>query len=140
MKLNKKQGANRSKKFSLKERTASFRYAFNGLKILIKEEHNARIHLFAAVCVLIAGIVFKISTQEWLILIFCIGWVIALELINSAIENTADFISKEKSETIKKIKDLSAGAVLVAAIASAIIGLIVFLPKIMDCFGLSPSQ
>ena len=132
MKQNKKQSKNQSKKFSLKERIASFRYAFNGLKILIKEEHNARIHLFAAVCVLIAGIVFKISTREWLVLIFCIGWVIALELINSAIENTADFISKEKSETIKKIKDLSAGAVLVAAIASAVIGLIIFLPKIMD--------
>jgi len=119
-----------NKKFSIKKRLASFQYAFNGLKILIKEEHNARIHLFVACCVWIAGMAFKISANEWLAIIFCIGWVIALELINSAIENTADFISKEKNETIKKIKDLSAGAVLVAAITSAIIGLIIFLPKI----------
>ena len=123
---------NRPEKFSWTKRLASFRYAFNGLKILIREEHNARIHLFAACCVLIAGAVFKISLSEWIAVIFCIGWVIALELINSAIENTADFISKEKNETIKKIKDLSAGAVLIAAIASAVIGLIIFLPKIFQ--------
>ena len=120
------------KKFSSRERLAGFRYAFNGLKILIAEEHNARIHLFIACCVVIAGIVFHISKNEWIAVVFCIGMVIALELINSAIENTADFISKEKSETIKKIKDLSAGAVLVAAIASAVIGLLIFLPKIFE--------
>jgi diacylglycerol kinase len=80
----------------------------------------------------VAGIVFKISKNEWIAVIFCIGWVIALELVNSAIESTADFISKERNESIKKIKDLSAGAVLVAAIASAIIGLIIFLPKLFN--------
>ena len=117
-------------KFTLAKRITGFKYAFNGLKILIKEEHNARIHLFIACCVLIAGIVFKISTIEWIAVILCIALVFALELINSAIENTADLISKEKNETIKKIKDLSAAAVLIAAIASAIIGLIIFLPKI----------
>jgi len=122
---------NQPEKFSWAKRIAGFRYAFNGLKILIKEEHNARIHLFAACCVLIAGIVFKISPNEWIAVIFCIGVVFALELINSAIENTVDFISLEKSETIKKIKDLAAGAVLIAAIASAIIGLIIFLPKML---------
>ena len=120
---------NKQEKFSLKKRLMSFQYAFNGLKIMIKEEHNARIHLFIAFCVLIAGIVFKISTVEWIAVIFCIGMVFALELINTAIENTVDFISKDKNEKIKKIKDLSAGAVLIAAIASAIIGLVIFLPK-----------
>ena len=117
-------------KFSFMKRLISFRYAFNGLKILIKEEHNARIHLFIACCVLIAGAVIKISTIEWIVVIFCICLVFALELINSAIEKTVDFVSIEKNETIKKIKDLSAGAVLIAAIASAIIGLMIFLPKI----------
>ena len=130
MPKNNQQGKGQPEKFSLRKRISSFRYAFNGLKILIKEEHNARIHLFAACCVMIAGVVLKVSASEWIILIFCIGWVFALELINSAIENTADFISPEKNETIKKIKDLAAGAVLVAAIASAIIGLIIFFPKI----------
>ena len=121
-----------AEKFSFAKRLAGFRYAFNGLKILIREEHNARIHLFVTCCVLIAGIVFKISAGEWIAVIFCIGLVFALELINSAIENTADLISKERNETIKKIKDLSAGAVLIAAIASAIIGLIIFLPKFLE--------
>jgi len=79
--------------------------------------------------VLIAGAIFRISTGEWIAVVFCIGLVFALELINSAIENIADFITIERNETIKKVKDLSAGAVLAAAIASAIIGLIIFLPK-----------
>jgi len=129
---NKQPKKGQSKKFSLKKRILSFHYAFNGLKILVKEEHNARIHLFAAIGVLIAGFVFKISIIEWVVVLFCIGGVFTLELINSAIENTADLISKEKNETIKKIKDLSSGAVLIAAILSAIIGLIIFLPKIFQ--------
>jgi len=118
------------KNISVSERSVGFRYAFNGLKTVIKEEHNARIHLFTACCVLIAGAIFRISTGEWIAVVFCIGLVFALELINSAIENIADFITIERNETIKKVKDLSAGAVLVSAIASAIIGLIIFLPKI----------
>ena len=122
-------GNGRPGKFSLSKRIASFGHAFNGLKILLKEEHNAIIHLFITCCVVITGIEFKISTIEWIVVIFCIGLVFALELINSAIENTTDLISKERNETIKKIKDLSAGAVLIAAIASAVIGLIIFLPK-----------
>ncbi|MDR1154083.1 MAG: diacylglycerol kinase family protein [Bacteroidales bacterium] len=118
-------------KFSCKKRRASFRYAFNGLKLLIKEEHNARIHAFVALCVLIAGWGFGISRNEWIAVILCIGMVIALELINSAIERMADFVSPEKRPEIKKIKDLSAGAVLTGAIAAATVGLIVFLPKIL---------
>lgn len=117
-------------KFSIVKRLKSFIYALNGLKILILEEHNARIHLFAAICVLIAGIVFRISSLEWTAIIFAIGFVIALEIINSAIENMADFISPEKNEQIKKIKDLSAAAVLVGAITAFVIGLIVFIPKL----------
>lgn len=124
------EGKEQSGKFSLAKRLVSFRYAFNGLKILIKEEHNARIHLFITCCVMIAGVIFKISRSEWIAIVFCTGLVFALEMINSAIENTADMISKEKNDTIKKIKDLSAGAVLIAAIAAAVIGLVIFLPKI----------
>jgi diacylglycerol kinase (ATP) len=118
-------------KFSFKKRLKSFKYAFNGLKILIREEHNSWIHIFVAICVLLSGFLLKITTSEWIAVIFCIGLVIALEMINSAIENIADFVSPEKHEMIKKIKDLSAGAVFIAAIASAIIGLIIFLPKII---------
>jgi diacylglycerol kinase len=127
-----KNNLNHLKKISLKKRLASFRYAFNGLKILVKEEHNARIHLFIACFVLLAGFILKISIGEWFAVIFCIGWVFVTEFINTAIENTVDIISKEKNEKIKKIKDLSAGAVLVAATVSAVIGLIIFLPKIVS--------
>ena len=119
------------KRFSLRKRIKSFRYAFNGLSILFKNEHNSWIHLFATIVVIIAGILLKISTLEWIIVVACIGGVFALELINTAIEEIADFISPEKHDMIKKIKDLSAAAVLVAAIVAFIIGLIIFLPKLL---------
>ena len=124
----------KQEKFSLKKRLKSFKYAVNGITILFREELNAKIHLFVTVCVLIAGFAFRISRGEWMAVILCIGLVIALESINSAIENVADFVSPEKHETIKKVKDLAAGAVLVGAIASAIVGGIVFLPKIIVLF------
>jgi diacylglycerol kinase len=118
-------------KFSILKRIKSFGFAFNGFKILIKEEHNARIHLFAAVCVLIAGLALKISTFEWIAIVFAIGFVITLEIINSAIENISDLISPEKHESIKKIKDLAAAGVLLSALTALIIGLIIFIPKIL---------
>jgi diacylglycerol kinase len=118
-------------KFSIIKRIKSFGFAFNGLKILIKEEHNSRIHIFATFCVLIAGFFLKLSATEWIAVAFAIGFVIAMEIINSAIENIADFVSPEKHYIIKKIKDLAAAAVLISAITAIIIGLIVFLPKIL---------
>jgi len=117
-------------KFSITKRIQSFKYAFNGLKIVIKEEHNARIHLLAMIIVLIAGYIFKIQTNEWIAIILSIGFVFSMELINSAIENMADFISARKNESIKKIKDLSAAGVLIAALTALIIGLLIFIPKI----------
>ena len=124
----------KQQKFSFIQRLKSFKYAFNGLKILIKDEHNARIHLFATICVIIAGFFFAISTNEWFAVIFAIGFVIAIEIINSAIENIADFISPEKHDKIKRIKDLSAAAVLISALTALIIGLIIFIPKILEHF------
>lgn len=121
----------KQQRFSISKRLKSFKYAFNGLRILIKEEHNARIHLFATVCVIIAGLFFNISMNEWIGVIFSIGLVFSLEIINSSIENIADFISPEKHEMIKKIKDLSASGVLISAITALIIGLIIFIPKIL---------
>lgn len=118
--------------FSIKKRIESFGFAFNGLKILIREEHNAQIHLFAIICVTIVGFGFKISAPEWIAVVGAFGFVIAMEIVNSAIEGISDFISPEKHKMIKKIKDLSAAAVLVAAITAFIIGLIVFAPKILE--------
>ena len=120
------------KKFSLTDRLKSFKYAFNGLKILIQEEHNARIHFFIALIVIVLGFIYSISTIEWIIVIFAIGFVIAFELINTAIEQIANFISPEKHESIKRIKDIAAAAVLISVITAVLIGFIIFLPKIFS--------
>ena len=121
-------------KFSITKRLHSFKYAVNGLRIVIKEEHNARVHLFASISAIIAGLFFTISISEWIAVIFAIGFVISIEIINSAIENIADFISPEKHEKIKRIKDLAAAAVLISALTALTIGLIIFVPKIIDLF------
>jgi len=123
-------------KFSIKKRILSFGYAINGLKILISEEHNARIHLVVSLIVIALGFVLDISLSEWLFICFAIGFVIVTEVINSAIENLCDFVSPGKNEVIKKVKDLSAFAVLFSAIIAVIGGFIIFLPKIVTALGL----
>ncbi len=113
-------------KFSLRKRILSFKYAFNGLWLLIRDEHNSRIHLFAALLTIFAGFWFKISSLEWMILLLTIAMVFAAEFFNSAIEALADKISPEKDPLIKKAKDLAAGGVLFCAIISVIIGVLIF--------------
>ena len=117
-------------KFSIKKRLQSFRYAFSGIKILLLKEHNARIHLFAALVVVIAGFILKISSTEWMFVSVAIGFVFVSEILNSTIEKICDIISPIYNEKIKIIKDLSAAAVLISAIVSVIIAAIIFLPKI----------
>lgn len=121
-------------KFSISKRIISFKYAFNGLRILIKEEHNARIHLVATIVVTVAGFYFEVSPMEWVTLVLVMGLVISMEIVNSSIENICDFISPEKHDLIKKIKDLAAAAVLISALSAVIIGLIIFIPKVLDAF------
>jgi undecaprenol kinase/diacylglycerol kinase (ATP) len=121
----------KSSKFSISNRIKSFNHAFNGLKVLWKEEHNARIHFFFIFLVVGAGLIFKITLTEWISLVFAMGLVVIVEIINSSIENLADFISPSIHLQIKKIKDLSAAAVLTSAITALIIGLIIFVPRIM---------
>jgi len=119
-------------KFSIKKRIKSFGYALNGLRILLFEEHNSRIHLVAALCAIPIGIILKISTIEWVAIVFAIGFVIAVEIINSTIERISDFISPDRNEMIKKIKDLAAASVLISAVTALVIGMIIFLPKIIE--------
>ena len=128
---------NEHKKFSLRDRGKSFRYAFNGVRILWKEEHNFRIQLIIAFLVIGAGCIFRISLNEWLAVILSTFFVLALEIINSSIENLADFVSPERHEKIKKIKDISAAGVLIAALAALVIGLMIFLPKILFALGIA---
>jgi len=114
----------------LKKRTLSFKYAFNGIYTAIKTQANIRIHLFAAAIVIFLGFYFSISTIEWFLVVISMGLVISAELFNSAIETLADHVSSEKNERVGKIKDMAAGAVLVCAMAAAIIGVLIFFPKI----------
>lgn len=115
---------------TIKKRLKSFVYAFNGFWILVKEEPNSRIHLIAAIVVSLAGFYLHITPGEWIAVIIAIALVIAAEIVNTAIEGVADFISPQYDSRIKKIKDLGAACVLVCASAALIIGCIVFLPKI----------
>jgi len=117
-------------KFSVRKRLQSFQFAFNGLKVMLKEEHNSRIHLFLALIATFLGWKLNISSIEWVLLVLIIGGVFAAELFNSALENLADHLSPERSEGIKKVKDLSAAAVLVCAMVSVAVACLIFLPKI----------
>ena len=117
--------------FSIKKRIKSFSYAFAGLKVLFKEEHNSWIHAVAAVCAITAGFLLDISTIEWIAIIIVIGMVISAEIVNSSLERTADFIKAERDDRKRDIKDLGAAAVLVCAITAAITGIIIFLPKLI---------
>ncbi len=118
--------------FSIKSSFKSFKYAINGLKILIRNEHNSRINLVAMIIAIVLGIILKISNIEWIAIVIVIGFVFSTEIINSAIEKLADFVSPDYHETIKKVKDLSAAMVLVCALVSLIVGIIVFIPKIIQ--------
>ena len=122
---------NQRKKFSWKERGASFRYAYDGLAALFRTEHNAWVHAGLTITALLLSIVLTISKMEWLLLIIAITLVWVTEIINTAIEKTMDFISKEKHPQIKLVKDLAAAAVLLSAVAALLTGTIIFLPKLM---------
>ncbi|MBR1785428.1 MAG: diacylglycerol kinase family protein [Bacteroidales bacterium] len=121
-------------RFSIRKRIKSFTYAFAGLRVLFREEHNSWIHATAAICVIVAGFLFRIAPYEWIAVAIVIGMVLSSEILNSSLERTADFVKAERDDRKRDIKDLGAAAVLVSAIAAAIVGLIIFLPKIISLF------
>ncbi len=120
----------KNKGFTLHKRLLSFSYAFHGIYLLIRNEHNAWIHCFITVCVLAAGFLTRLSCMEWIAICLCIGMVFAAEAINSSIEALADKVSPAYDEAIKRTKDLSAGAVLILAIISVVVGFLIFIPKL----------
>ncbi|WP_166333744.1 diacylglycerol kinase [Sphingobacterium chungjuense] len=113
----------------MKRLIASFRYAGQGLRTVFRSETNFRIHLAASLMVIILGYILKIATLEWVAISLSIGLVISMECLNSAVEYLADFVSPEKNEQIKKVKDAAAAAVLISALASIGVGLLIFAPK-----------
>ena len=112
----------------------SFTYAWQGIQYCFKTQMNFKVHLVLLFLVMIAGILLKISNIEWLFIIGCSALVLSLELINTAIEFLCDIVTKEIHPSIKIIKDLGAAAVLLTAAGSVIIGLVIFLPKIIALF------
>ncbi len=110
---------------------SSFKYAFQGMFSALKTERNLKIHVTIMMLVIIAGIVLKISKIEWIICIILFGLVIGGEMLNSAIETVVDIAMPDINPKAKFAKDAAAGAVLVFAIASAIIGFMIFGPKLI---------
>jgi len=123
---------NKSEKevFSLIKRMQSFEHAGRGIKIFLKTTHNAWIHIFIAIVVIVLGFYFEISQTEWLFLIISIGFVLVCEAFNTALEFDIDLTSPEYHPYAKYTKDVAAGAVLISAITASVIGLVIFIPKI----------
>jgi diacylglycerol kinase len=119
-------------RFSLKSRLDSFRYAFRGFRLLFRNEHNSRIHLFIAIIAIAMGFIFKINLQEWTILVIVIGIVFLAELLNTSLETICDIVDNKWNEKIRNAKDYAAAAVLVTAIISLVAGGIIFIPKLLD--------
>jgi diacylglycerol kinase len=117
--------------FTMKKRLQSFRPAFAGIRNLLVYEHNARIHLVAAILVTILGIVLSIALWQWAILAIAIFGVFIAETFNTAIERLADVVSPGQNDEIRKVKDYGAAAVLMASILAVIAGIIIFLPEII---------
>lgn len=114
--------------YDFKKQIRSFGYAWKGIRCCVGKEQNLSFHLIATVAVVIAGFVFGINRTEWMIMLLCIGVVIAAELFNTAIEKLVDLVSPGHHPLAGQVKDIAAGAVLVCAVAAAIAGLIIFLP------------
>ena len=118
----------------LKNRARAFKCAFIGIGRLFSQEAHAKIHLFAAVCVIAAGLIFKIERWEWCAVLLCIGGVFMAEAFNTAVEKLADRITRERNPLIGAAKDVAAGAVLLFVLASVAVGLVVFIPYFISLF------
>ena len=115
-------------------RIRAFTFAWAGIRNLWLKEKNTRVYLFFTAAVIIAGFVFTVSITEWCILTMLIAAVWCAEALNAAVERNVDLVTAEKKPLAKEAKDLAAGAVLILAIASAVIGLMIFLPKFISLF------
>lgn len=111
-------------------RLKAFKYAFKGAWLLLKNEPSFQVQSGVGLLVILAGFYFNISSTEWMIQLLAIALVLSIEGLNTAIEKIADFIHPDFHLKIGDIKDVSAGAVTVSAIIAAIIGLIIYIPKI----------
>lgn len=123
-------GTNNNRKFSIRARARSFRYAFEGVAAFFRKEPNAQLHGLGTIAVIVLSALFQVSGQEMIAFIFSLGFVWCAELFNTAIEKLTDIVSPGKTPAAKFIKDVSAAAVLMAAVTALTVGCIVFIPKI----------
>ncbi|WP_062005720.1 diacylglycerol kinase family protein [Streptococcus cristatus] len=124
---------NNKRKWKNRDVISSLEFALTGIFTAFKEEKNMRSHVLSALAAIIAGLIFRISATEWLLLLLSIFLVIAFEIMNSAVENVVDLASDYHfSMRAKNAKDMAAGAVLVVSGFAVITGLIIFLPKLWD--------
>lgn len=117
--------------FSIRARLRSFRFAWDGIASFFQREHNAWLHFMATIAVFTTALLVGVTKTELLALVFAIGLVWIAEMFNTCIERVMDFVSEQKHPEIKFIKDLAAGAVLTASVTAVIIGLVVFIPKLV---------
>ena len=122
----------RKRQRGLKKFFHSFTYPIKGLKYAYRNEQNIVVDVGIALIVILAGFIFNVSVSEWALLALTIGLVIALELVNTSIEAVVDLVTEEYHPLAKVAKDTSAAAVFVFSIAAALVGLIIFVPKIID--------
>ena len=115
----------------LSQRMQSFKHAFRGILTFFRTQPNARLHLVAAILVIVLGLYVSLSPTEWMVLTGVIFLVFVTEALNTSIEFLADAFTKEHNESIKRAKDVGAGAVLLASICAIITGLLIFLPKFL---------
>ena len=108
----------------------AFANAFNGLKAFLKKERNGKIQAGAAIITVLIGLTLHISATEWVIILICIAAVLATEMINSSLEHLCNLVHNEYHPSIKTIKDMAAGAVLLVSLTSLVVGAIIFGPKI----------
>lgn len=108
----------------------AFKHAIEGIQTVYRQETNMRIHSFLACVALLCGYFFHVSAIEWMFLLVCSCLVLVLEMVNTACELLVDLIvGKTYHETAKKVKDIAAGSVLLAALFSAVVASIIFIPK-----------
>ena len=113
---------------------SSFSFAFSGILLALRKERNMRIHFISSIIVLLISIYFSITKIEWIFILFTIGGMFALELLNTAIERVVDLVTAEYHPLAKQAKDLAAGAVLIYAALSVVIGIVIFLPYVLNLF------
>lgn len=124
----------KNKSFGIKRIFASVKNSWNGLKVAYKNEQSVYIHLVCTVILLLLSFLLKISLTQWLIIIAIIGLTLVVELINTAIESTVDLVTKEFHPLAKVAKDTASSAEFVLSVTSAIIALMIFIPRIMELF------